>query len=1017
MFPIQRIKQMFFRGKASKPPFSSSQREDSQAPASVETLGTAILTTSEDTKSLFNKDWWYGKIMDLSMKSTQFKTQMFRFVDVLPYLKDSGDVVSHLKEYFSEKEGGGKLPSIFSFGASLGGNLAPNVLAHSVKKNVSEMARLFITGESPEDALPKLEAAREKNLAFTVDILGEATLSELEALDYQRRYLELIQTLTEKSKLWSSHPLLETNHLGPIPAVNVSVKLSSLYSQVHVVAWEHTKEQIIERVCPILDLAIENNVFINIDMEHFEIKGLTLDIFKTLLSLPKYKNYPHLGIVLQAYLRDSYEDTQALIAFAKHRRMPFTVRLVKGAYWDSEVIHAKQLSWDIPVYTNKQESDANYERCAFLFLEHYKSIHLAIGSHNVRSIASILVKAEEMGIPKKALEVQMLFGMANSFKKALVNLGFRVREYATIGEMIPGMAYLVRRLLENTANESFLRTSSLSHSTPNIQARVLSLLKDPRENLKTSSSDPQLEGFKNEPPIDFSVFTKRRDFEAALKKVKAQLPLSDIQGFINNEFVTSSEVLERRSPNDNETLISRFYSLSTDQVDRAIEGAFKAFSQWKYTDSGYRADLIDQLANLIAKHRHDIAALEVFEVGKPWAEADGDITEAIDFCRYYARDMRRLKGGQKVGTIPGEHSHYHYTPKGVVAVIAPWNFPLAILTGMVAGALVTGNTVLIKPSEQSSATGFRLLELLRQLKLPSGVVQFLPGRGEIVGAQIVKDSRVAMVAFTGSKEVGLQIVQHSGSTPEGQRHVKTCMIEMGGKNSIIIDSDADLDEAVKGVISSAFGFSGQKCSACSRVIVLPQNYDLFLSRLIESTKSLWVNSAEEPHAFMGPVVDQESYDRLIKVIERGQKEATLAFKHEGLPNKGHFIPPTIFSDVSPESFLAQEEFFGPLLSVIKAKDLDEAIAIANNTEFGLTAGIYSRSPLNIEKARQHLEAGNVYINRTITGAMVERHPFGGFKLSGLGSKTGGPDYLKQFMNPRVVTENTMRRGFSPDLIN
>ena len=984
--------------------------------SNINTLGQALLTCSEDRKSLFNKDWWYGKVMALSMKNPHFKTQMFRFIDVLPYLKDSQDVVSHLKQYFSEEKKGG-LPSLFSFGASVGGSLAPQILAHSIKKNVSEMARLFITGESPEEAFPKLEAARKKNLTFTVDILGEATLSETEALDYQKRYLDLIQALVERSKLWPSHELLDRNHLGPLPTVNISVKLSSLYSQIHVQAWEHTKDQIIQRIQPILDLAVKNNVFINIDMEHFEIKDLTLDIFKTLLSLPKYKDYPHLGIVLQAYLRDSYKDSQTLIKFAQRRQVPFTVRLVKGAYWDSEVIHAKQLSWNIPVYTNKQESDVNYERCAFLFLEHYKSIHLAIGSHNVRSIASVLAKAKEIKVPQKALEVQMLFGMANSFKKALVDLGFRVREYVTIGEMIPGMAYLVRRLLENTSNESFLRVSSLSGHTANVQEKISHLLKDPQETLKVSSSDPELEGFKNEPLTDFSVFIHRQKFETALKKVKAQFPLPNIQGFINNQYVTSQEILERRSPNDNQTLISRFYSLDTNQVDAAIEGAFKAFSQWKCTDPENRANLIDRLADLIAEHRQDIAALEVFEVGKPWTEADGDITEAIDFCRYYAQDMRRLKLGQKVGAIPGEHSHYHYTPKGVVAVIAPWNFPLAILTGMVAGALVTGNTVLIKPAEQSPTTGFRLFELLKQLHLPSGVVQFLPGRGETVGAQIVKDPRVAMIAFTGSKEVGLQIVQHSGSTLSGQKHVKTCMIEMGGKNSIIIDSDADLDEAVQGVIASAFAFSGQKCSACSRVIVLPQNYDLFLSRLIKATESLCIDHPEKPQAFIGPVVDQESYDRLMEVIKRGQKEASLVFKHEVLPDQGHFIPPTIFNNVSPESFLAQEEFFGPVLSIMKAKDIDEAIAIANNTEFGLTAGLYSRSPLNIEKVRHNLEAGNIYINRTITGAMVDRHPFGGFKLSGLGSKTGGPDYLKQFMNPRVVTENTMRRGFSPDLVN
>lgn len=975
---------------------------------SIESLGTKILSSKADSKSLFNKDWWYGKIMDLSMKSQNFKIQMFRFVDVLPYLNDSNDVAKHLKEYFSDKDGG--LPGVFSFGASLG-SLAPGVLASTMKKNVSEMARLFITGDSPTDAIPKLEAARNKQIGFTVDILGEATLSENEAWDYQKRYMDLIETLAVKSHSWPKQELIDTNHLGDIPKVNVSVKLSSLYSQVKVAAWDESKSILIQRVEPIFDLAIKHGVFINLDMEHYQIKDLTLDVFKTLLMMPKYKNYPFFGMVLQAYLRDSYDDAKTLIEFAKHRGVPFTVRLVKGAYWDSEVIHAKQNSWDIPVYTKKQESDANYERCTLLFLQNYKHIHLAIGSHNVRSIAAAVIKSQELKVPKNAFEVQMLFGMADNFKKSLIDLGFRVREYATVGEMIPGMAYLVRRLLENTSNESFLRNSSSGEAT------ILKLLKDPSLDLIPSSKDPNLSGFINEPLIDFAKTKERQSFEASLKKVKSQLPLKDIKGFVNGNFTTSETKLERLSPNDNKTKVCDFYSMNSDTVEQAIDGAHKAFATWKNTSVEYRAGIINKLADLMQAQRNEIAALEVFEVGKPWAEADGDLTEAIDFCRYYAEDIKKVGAGQKVGSVPGEHSHYHYVPKGVVGVIAPWNFPFAILAGMVAGALVTGNTVLIKPAEQSTATGYKLFELLNQLGLPSGVVQFLPGLGETVGAHIVKSPKVAMIAFTGSKEVGLKIVEQAGKTIPGQTQVKSCMIEMGGKNAIIVDSDADLDEAVKAVIYSAFGFSGQKCSACSRVIVLPQNYDLFVNRLVEATKSIFVENPENPKAFLGPVVDEDSYNRLMSVVEKGKLEANLVYQADKLPTEGFYVPPTIFTEVKPNSFLAQQEFFGPVLSIIKAKDIDDALEIANGTEFALTGGAFSRSPSTIEKIKNQYEAGNVYINRSITGAMVDRHPFGGYKMSGLGSKTGGPDYLKQFMVPKVITENMIRRGFSPDLMS
>lgn len=1002
---LEGIKNMFFR---TKNPNQNRSQIMNTSTHSVESLGTKILSSKADSKSLFNKDWWYGKIMDLSMKSPNFKTQMFRFVDVLPYLNDNNDVAKHLKEYFSDKDGG--LPSVFSFGASIG-SLAPGVLANTIKKNTTEMARLFITGDSPNDALPKLEENRKKQIAFTVDILGEATLSEAEALDYQKRYMEIIETLAQKSTSWEKQELIDTNHLGDIPKVNVSVKLSSLYSQVKVTAWEESKRILMERVEPIFDLAMKHGVTVNLDMEHYQIKDLTLDVFKSLLSMPKYKSYPYFGIVLQAYLRDSYDDFKNMIAFAKHRGVPFTVRLVKGAYWDSEVIHAKQSSWDIPVYTNKQESDANYERCALLMLENYQHIHLALASHNARSIAATLVKAEEMGVPRNAFEVQMLFGMGDNFKKALIDLGYRVREYATIGEMIPGMAYLVRRLLENTSNESFLRSSSSG------EVSFDKLLKDPSIDLVASSKDPNLSGFINEPLVDFANTKQRIRFEDALQKVKSELPIKEIKGYVNGQFVSSEKQLIRISPNDGTTKVCDFYSLTNTQVDEAIQGAETAFKEWRKTSVEHRSKMIHKLADLMQSHRNEIAALEVFEVGKPWAEADGDLTEAIDFCRYYAEDIKKVGAGQKVGSVPGEHSHYHYIPKGVVGVIAPWNFPFAILAGMVAGALVTGNTVLIKPAEQSTATGYKLLELLNQLGLPKGVVQFLPGLGETVGAQIVADPRVSMIAFTGSKEVGLKIIEQAGKTVPGQTHVKSCMIEMGGKNAIIIDSDADLDEAVKAVIYSAFGFSGQKCSACSRVIVLPQNYELFINRLVEATSSIYTDTPENPRTFLGPVVDEESYKRLQDVIEKGKQEATLAYHGETRPQQGYYVTPTIFTDVKPDSFLAQQEFFGPILAVIKAKDIDDALEIANGTEFALTGGAFSRSPVNIEKIKNTYEAGNVYINRTITGAMVDRHPFGGYKMSGLGSKTGGPDYLKQFMVPRVITENTMRRGFSPDLVN
>lgn len=972
----------------------------------IKSKGELIFKSIEnESASIFNKDWWYGRIMEWSMKNDHFKTQMFRFVDVLPYLNSSSEVARHLKEYFAEK--GDELPSIFNVGVGVG-SLAPGLLAGAVKKNVTQMAKMFITGESPKEALPVLKKARKTPLCFTVDLLGEATLSEQEARDYHVRYTELIQWLAKDSLTWEHIPQIDEDENGAIPKVNVSVKVTSLYSQIHEAAWEECIATLKQRLHPILSLAQEHKVFINIDMEQYAHKDLTLQLFMELLSSPEFKNYPYFGIVIQTYLRDSLADTLKLIEFAKKRGTPLTVRLVKGAYWDYETIHAQQMDWPIPVFTNKKESDYNYELCCQHLLDNYPHIKVAIGSHNVRSIAAALVMAEERRIDKRALEIQMLYGMADPIKKSLVKQGYRVREYATVGELIPGMAYLVRRLLENTSNESFLRSKFAENISTDL------LLQDPSTNLVSSSATLPKEDdkFYNHPLLDFSLQQNRQRFSQALSTVKNQLG-AQWPIYIGKKEYKTNNFYESTNPSRPSEIVGRVHMADIDLAELSVSTAKEASQEWSRTRPEDRAQLVNRLADLIEQERFELAALEVYEVGKTWGEADGDITEAIDFCRYYARDMKRLAGGFRVGHVPGEVSHYHYQPKGVALVIAPWNFPLAILTGMVTAAAVAGNTVIMKPAEQSSIIAAQLMRLIKKAGFPPGVVNFLPGLGEEVGEYLTSHKDIHLIAFTGSKSVGLHIVNKTGKTLSGQKSVKKCIIEMGGKNAIIVDSDADLDEAVSGVVYSAFGFQGQKCSACSRVVVLEENYDRFVDRLIEATKSIHVGFADDPKSYMGPVIDKEAQEKILNIIEKAQLEGChLAFQGQ-TPQEGYFVPPTIFTEVDPQSSLAQEEIFGPVLAVIKAKNIDHALEIANNTAYGLTGGLFSRSPAHIEKVKAEFQVGNLYINRGNTGALVNRHPFGGFKMSGVGSKTGGPDYLIQFMDPRVVTENTMRRGFAP----
>ena len=426
------------------------------------------------------------------------------------------------------------------------------------------------------------------------------------------------------------------------------------------------------------------------------------------------------------------------------------------------------------------------------------------------------------------------------------------------------------------------------------------------------------------------------------------------------------------------------------------------------------AQVLFDAARYMRERRFDLAALEVFEAGKPWAEADGDICESIDYCEYYGRQMLRLAHGAEVESPPGEDNCLVYTPRGVGVVIPPWNFPLAIPTGMTVAALVCGNAVVLKPAEQTPATAAILAAALKAGGLADGVLSFLPGIGETVGAHLLAHPDIAFVAFTGSKAVGLSIIEQAAIHRPGQRLVKRVIAEMGGKNPLIVDTDADLDQAVPITIQSAFSYSGQKCSACSRVIVIGERADEFVARLAGATRRLRIGSPEQMGTELGPLIDEDAFKRVASWQERAADFGEVVLSRHDVPEDGYFVGPTIVDRVAVGSALWTDEIFGPVLAICRANSLGEAIELANDSEYTLTAGIVSRSPSHIREAAQRLRAGNVYINRTITGAVVGRHPFGGHGLSGVGSKAGSPDYLLEFLLPRTVSENTLRQGFAPE---
>ena len=510
--------------------------------------------------------------------------------------------------------------------------------------------------------------------------------------------------------------------------------------------------------------------------------------------------------------------------------------------------------------------------------------------------------------------------------------------------------------------------------------------------------------FKNEPFVDFS----RRENAQAMKDALARI--ADMVGHeyelvIGGERLRTSGKIESRNPARPAQIVGVHQKAGAEHADKAVQAALRAFATWQYVPVEERVSLLLNAAEIIRSRKFEFCAWLTYEVGKNWAEADADVGETIDFLEFYAREALRLAVITTPIQYPGERNQLLYIPLGVGAVIPPWNFPFAIMAGMTAAAIVTGNTVVLKPSSDSPTIAARFVDVLEEAGMPAGVVNFCPGSGAAFGNAVVEHPKTRFIAFTGSKEVGLDIHERAAKTQPGQIWIKRTVLEMGGKDSIIVSADADLDQAVEGVVASAFGFSGQKCSACSRAIVEEPLYEVFIERVRERVEGLTVGDpAENPN--MGPVVNEGALKTVLEYIEIGKKEGRLVAGGEPIdtPDKGYFVQPTVIADVAPEARISQEEIFGPVLAVLKARGYDDALAIANNTEFGLTGAVYSSDHEKLDRARREFHVGNLYLNRKCTGAMVGAHPFGGFNMSGTDSKAGGPDYLYLFTQAKSVAE-------------
>lgn len=983
---------------------------DDVVEAKVQVKGSrlfAMMGAAPSPRAL-SKGWVFTQLMEWTMKDAAFKTALFRFVDLLPSLTTNEALFAHLREYLPPTATEGK-PWVQDL---LGlGKWAPGLTGGIIRTQLLAMARQFVAAENETEMATHFHANAARGMATTIDLLGEAVLTQGEANTFLLRNLNLLSAMTRELALHQKPSLSDFSVDGVrLPRLNLSLKISALAPLIDPADPERSIPELKERLRPILHHAAESHALIHFDMEHYRLKELTLRLFESIFEEEEFHQAPATGIVIQAYLRESEADLRRLVTWARRMGRRITIRLVKGAYWDSETIYAQQQGWPSPVWSEKAESDAQFEKLSLILLENIDIVEPAFATHNVRSVAHAMAQGDRLGIDPRTYEFQALYGMAGPLKSALIQSGYRVREYCPMGELLPGMAYLVRRLLENTSNEGFIRALDTTRNTQELLQNPVYLLSSSRPSAATSRREEESSRFRNSANTDFTQPRARAPTELALREarglLKEKYPL-----IIGGKEVIPSDFLPSLNPSHPSVPLAMWGSGGRGEADAAVEAARRAQPAWEATPVEQRARCLERLSGLLEEKRPFFTALAILEAGKPREDADAEVSEAIDFCRFYASEMRRIGAPQLTQRVLGEESLLTHRARGVGVIIAPWNFPLAILCGMSVAALVAGNAVVIKPAEQTSVLAAEWFALLEKSGVPPGVANLIMGRGEIVGVHLVKHPGVDLIAFTGSRAVGLSIWEQAGKTAPGQETLKKVVCEMGGKNAMIIDTSADLDDAIPAALHSAFSYAGQKCSALSRLIVLNDVYDHFTPRFIAAAAVVPVGDPATPGTVIGPVIDAEACARIESTIQEASKSATLAFRGVA-PFEGFFIPPAIFTDVTPNSFLAQEEVFGPVVAILRAKDISEAIQIANGTRYALTGGLFSRTPSSLERARRELRVGNLYLNRSITGAIVQRHPFGGFLMSGGGTKAGGESYLENFLFQQITTENQVRRGFS-----
>ncbi len=958
--------------------------------------------------SPFEKVSDYG--LTLTAQYDLIRVHLLKFLALLPSLdhdKKGHEVKRNLLESLrrllddsraislQKKRGTRQLPLhlviLFSVALQVAGVLPAGPLAAVVRFMVRMMAKRFIAGESINTCHETLRHLRATKREATLDQLGELVVSAREADEYFEKVLQLIHGLKQHI------PKGEKNAAG-IYNAHVSIKVSALSHDFRPQAFDATYAKVAPRLRRILQEAHREEVFINVDAEHYHYRDLVLAIYaKVLLETPELRDYGQTGIVVQAYLRDGARHLLDVVELAKKRNLRMPIRLVKGAYWDAETIEGEAHQFTPPQFLNKEESDLHFRQIAYLALKHHAHLQLAVGSHNLQDHAFVEAVRALRFPAAPVIEHQCLHMTYEALSHGLAKMGWPTRNYMPIGNLLVGMAYLVRRIMENSSQVGVLSIMRSHQKASGLVSPVdVHLQKKKSGSLQFDSFLTQIKSdFAPARPLKLYVPAERRGLEAAIADFGAEL-LRRQDEFRNSP---ESKIYCSSRP---ELIVGTVRENTSADAIRAVEAAEAALgaSWWaKQSMALYRVSILLRAADLMLLRRNALATLIIYEAGKTMTEALADVDEAIDFINFYAR--------QEIGI---QLSSQKVTNRGVVAVIAPWNFPLAIPCGMTVAPLAAGNAVVLKPAEQTPLIGLELHRLLLEAGVPADIFTVILGDGEVVGAPIVTHPRIAGVVFTGSKAVGTWIYRHGGKDVISHYFhqipmQKKVITEMGGKNAIIVTNNCELDETISGILYAAFGHSGQKCSAASRVIVHREVKDVLVNRLVHAIKDLKVGEALDPATSVNPLITREDQERVRRAVEEAKDEAIrnrgkilIDRSFEKLP--GFCVGPALFElpahQARKKESWAQREIFGPVIHITEYESMIEAVELFNGTEYALTGGIYSQSQDDIDFLLRFLRAGNLYVNRPNTGARVAIEPFGGFKMSGTGPKAGGADYVKEF---------------------